>query len=439
MSFSMGEFIACRRDRGVHSAGDLTAFARLAGSSQLPDYQIAAWLMAAVLNPLSLDETVNLTLGMAASGETLDLASVPSPVVDKHSTGGVGDKTTLVVLPILAACGVRSVKMSGRGLGITGGTLDKLACVPGFRLDLSPDELISQAATIGLALAGQSPKLAPADKVLYALRDATETVASMELIVSSILSKKIAGGAKTVVLEVKCGSGAFMQDLASANELKKMLEEVGQRCGLAVAACVSDMDQPLGQAAGNAMEVREAIDVLEGKPLSRPSMRFRQLAIAVAGHALTASGRAANQEEGLALAADALTAGRARAKAEAWFLAQGAKALDVPFARVGDEGLEAATIEAERDGWVLRVDAGHVGTAAVHLGAGRMRKEDPIDGQVGIFTEILVGDEVKRGQIVFRIRHRGGRGLDLALAELKSAVQIVAEPVAERPLLFAET
>ena len=258
--------IARRRDGGSHSADDLGFLAQAAAEGSVPDYQLAAWLMAAYLNPLDERETADLTVAMARSGERLDLSVLSRPWVDKHSTGGVGDKTTLVLLPLLAACGLSLVKMSGRGLGITGGTLDKLASVEGLRLDLPPEALLRVAAESGFALGGQTARLAPADGALYALRDATGTVASLPLIVSSILSKKIAGGAETVVLDVKCGSGAFMRTLPEARALAHALRTVGERCGLRVRCAITDMSTPLGAAVGNALEVREAWDVLSGAP-----------------------------------------------------------------------------------------------------------------------------------------------------------------------------
>ncbi|HZH98209.1 MAG TPA: thymidine phosphorylase, partial [Fimbriimonadaceae bacterium] len=225
-------FIATRRDRGRHTREDLSWFAKAAAAGEIPDYQLSAWLMAAYLNPLDEQETAWLTVAMAESGQRLDLTGLPKPWVDKHSTGGVGDKTTLVLLPLLAACGLTCVKMSGRGLGITGGTIDKLSSVPGFRTDLSPEEMKKQAGEIGLALTGQTPDLAPADKVLYALRDATATVSSMPLIVSSILSKKLAGGAEALVLDVKCGSGAFMKTRSEADALAESLASTAALAGL---------------------------------------------------------------------------------------------------------------------------------------------------------------------------------------------------------------
>ncbi len=359
--------IAARRDGQKHSEADLRALAKAAADGSVPDYQLAAWLMAAYLNPLDEEETAWLTLGMADSGVRLELSGLPAPRVDKHSTGGVGDKTTIVLLPLLAACGLTIVKMSGRGLGITGGTVDKLASVPGFRLDLSPEEMVAQAGRIGLALTGQTPNLAPADKALYALRDATATVASVPLIVSSILSKKLAGGADTVVLDVKCGSGAFMRTREEAETLARALAETGRLCGLRIRIAVTDMSQPLGSAVGNALEVAEALRVLTpatalGTALvpsasGTPTERVAALCLELAALTVEASGLAATREEARAPAESAWASGKALEKARAWVQAQGAAAdAPLPVAPV------QRTVEhAGDEGWVARVDAETVG------------------------------------------------------------------------------
>jgi pyrimidine-nucleoside phosphorylase len=383
-----------RRDGGRQTEAELRGLALAAATGETPDYQLSAWLMAAYLHPLSEDETAWLTLGMAASGETLDLSGLPKPWVDKHSTGGVGDKTTLVVLPLLAASGLTMVKMSGRGLGVTGGTLDKLSSVPGFRLDLSPAEMVAQAGRVGLALTGQSPNLAPADKVLYALRDATETVANIPLIVSSILSKKIAGGAETIMIDVKCGSGAFMADLPRAKLLAAALEATGRRCGVDVLTEISDMSQPLGATVGNAIEVAEAIKVLRGEAETPPERRFGELCLGLASRTLHAVGFSVDPEQ-------VLRSGKALAKAEEWFKAQGASAFDPPV-----EPLVETPVLAPQTGFLARLDAGAVGEAVIALGGGRKRKEDSVDLQVGARVLKLVGDPVSAGEPVLILRSR---------------------------------
>ena len=415
--------IARRRDGKRHSAEELDALADAAAEGTAPDYQLAAWLMAAYLNPLDEGETADLTLAMAASGERLDLAALPKPWVDKHSTGGVGDKTTLVLLPLLAACGLTMVKMSGRGLGITGGTLDKLASVPGLRLDLAPEGLLRVAGEVGFALGGQTARLAPADGVLYALRDATGTVASLPLIVSSILSKKIAGGAETVVLDVKCGSGAFMRTLPEARALAQSLKRIGERCGLRVRCAITDMSTPLGAAVGNALEVREAWDVLSGADLTPPVSRFRDLCLDLAGLALEAAGVENRARE-------ALESGEAASRFEAWLRAQGATdgIGDPPKAPV------VRTVKAAHDGWIVRLDAERVGQAVVDLGGGRKTKADVIDPRVGVVVLAGVGQRVQKGDPLLEIHAADENDADGAAALL--AIVLSDEPVRPSPALI---
>jgi len=390
------EAIEAKRDGGTNSLEQLRHIASGAADGSIPDHMLSAWLMACFLNGLAPREAADLTLAMAESGERLDLTGIPRPWLDKHSTGGVGDKTTLVVLPILAACGITVVKMSGRGLGITGGTVDKLESVPGFRVDLSPQEMLAQAGRIGIALTGQTPRLAPADKTLYRLRDETATVESVPLITASILSKKIAGGAESVVFDVKCGSGAFMKTPHAARELATLLREVGEIAGLRVQTLVTDMDQPLGRTVGNLLEVQEAVRVLSGG--GEP--RFVELCTELAGAGLALVGRGGAQE-----AKHALESGAALAKCEEWFLAQGADwdaFLDgkVPLAS------EVKVVTAPRSGWVARLDAGIVGEAALALGAGRASPGATIDPGVGIEVLTPVGAEVAEGDPLFRVFSR---------------------------------
>ncbi len=427
------QVIATRRDGRPHPQAEIRYLVHGAADGSIPDYQLAAWLMAAYLNPLGEQETAWLTAAMADSGERIDLAGLPKPWVDKHSTGGVGDKTSLVLLPLLAACGLTVVKMSGRGLGITGGTIDKLQSVPGFRLDLSPAELKAQAARIGLAITGQTPDLAPADKVLYALRDATATVASIPLIVSSILSKKLAGGADLVVLDVKTGSGAFMKDIGHARQLAAALKRTAELVGLKVDVSLTDMDQPLGRMVGNALEVREALDVLAG----RAEGRFRTLCVEFAGIALAASGKAPSRERGRAVAEGALASGAALAKAREWYAAQGA-AVDVD-GTVQGLPVAPAVLEAVfrgANGWVSRIDAQVVGEAVVALGGGRMHKSDTIDAAVGIELCVQVGDAVVEGLPLFRVHARNSEAAEAAQERVRAAIQTVRVPVAPRDLFL---
>ncbi len=426
--------IAAKRDGLRHSEAELREFAKLVANGGIPDYQIAAWLMAAYLHPLDADETAYLTLGMADSGRRIDLTGLPHPWVDKHSTGGVGDKATLVLLPLLAAGGLTMVKMSGRGLGITGGTIDKLASVPGFRLDLKPHELKSQAGKIGLALTGQSPDLAPADKVLYALRDVTETVSSIPFIVSSILSKKIAGGAEIIMVDVKCGSGAFMPDLASAVALADALEETGLRCGLRVHTQITDMSQPLGASVGNALEVQEALDVLaggQGVSLSGPVRRFRKLCVLLAAETFVISNVVDTEEAGVQLAEKLLSNAAAARKAEAWFVAQGASWPPILPRANYQQGVVATS-----DGFIAQVDAGQIGELVLGIGGGRKRKDDEIDPAVGVVMHVVVGDIVKTGQPLATL-HTAQVATADDLARLENAITVSEEPVSPRPLLVS--
>ncbi len=426
------DLIGIKRDGERHSYEELSFLAQGAAQGTIPDYQLSAWLMAAYLNPLDEQETAWLTKAMAESGERIDLTGLPKPWVDKHSTGGVGDKTTLVLLPMLAACGLTVVKMSGRGLGITGGTIDKLGSIPGFRLDLTPNEMKAQAAQIGLALTGQSPNLAPADKALYALRDVTGTVGSIPLIVSSILSKKIAGGAETIVLDVKCGSGAFMETLPQAQELSRALVRTGSLLGLSVKASISDMDQPLGAMVGNALEVREAYDVLNGQA---PNARFRELCVYYAGETLEACGKAASIEEGKALAEEVLESGKALAKFKEWVRSQGGDAFwetdSLPVARVAEPlRLDGA------GGYVMQIDARTIGLAVIELGGGRKRKDDDIDPSVGVEILVGVGDWVEPGADLARVHARSREDAVSVGASVAKAFNLTHEPVPKPPLIL---
>jgi pyrimidine-nucleoside phosphorylase len=423
--------IARRRDGLGHTRDEIAWLVRGATDGGLPDYQLAAWLMAAYLNPLSPEETAWLTLEMAASGRRIELDGLPKPWVDKHSTGGVGDKTTIVLLPLLAACGLTMVKMSGRGLGITGGTIDKLESVPGFRLDLSPEEMKAQAERIGLALTGQTPALAPADKTLYALRDATATVDSIPLIVSSILSKKIAGGAETVVLDVKAGSGAFMPTAEAAEKLAGALVATGQLAGLRVEAAITDMSQPLGRAIGNALEVEEARDLLRGKATGATTARLRELCLHLAGLTLWACGNASSTETGRETAERALASGAAAERARLWFEAQGADfEVRLPQAPVRRE------ILAEVDGWIGEIDARAVGESAVRLGAGRASKEDAVDPRVGLEIHAPVGARVRRGEPLATIHAASHSAAEETAALLAKSIAVKDGPVREVPVVL---
>lgn len=409
-----------KRDGGVHSRADLDLLAQAAANGSVPDYQLSAWLMAAFLRGMNPQETADLTLAMAGSGERMDLSGLPKPWVDKHSTGGVGDKTTLVLLPLLAACGLTMVKMSGRGLGITGGTIDKLESIPGFRTDLSPEEMIAQAKLVGCALTGQTPRLAPADKALYALRDVTATVDSIPLIVASILSKKIAGGAETVALDIKCGSGAFMKNLAQAEALRSALEEVGTLAGLKVKAAITDMDQPLGRMVGNALEVKEALRVLRLEEKGR----FADLCLWLAKEVLEALG----MDPGLA--DQNMANGGALQMAMHWVHAQKGS-IEV----FDDEDWCPASVVRPLiwqgpAGWVCRVAADKVGELVLDLGGGRRTKTDQIDHSVGIELKVEVGDKIETGQEVALLHSRAEQEVCL------DWIEVSQEPFSPRPVIL---
>ncbi|MBX7133568.1 MAG: thymidine phosphorylase [Fimbriimonadaceae bacterium] len=433
---SMLDLLAVRRDGQVHTREQLRFLCQGAAKQEIPDYQLSAWLMAAFLNPLSHQETAWLTQEMAASGERIDLTGLPKPWVDKHSTGGVGDKTTIVLLPLLASCGVTMAKMSGRGLGITGGTIDKLASVPGFRLDLTPEELKDQAARIGVAITGQTPRLAPADKKLYALRDATATVASVPLIVSSVLSKKIAGGAETIVLDVKCGSGAFMPDLQAAHNLAVQLRDVGKLCGLNVWISITDMSQPLGSAVGNALEVKEALCVLANRATPVQS-RFRDLCIALGAETLVACGKAKDLRAGEAQILEALGSGSAWEQAKVWFAAQGCT---IPLNDLKGMLPQAPIITDfvwdGPAGFVERVNALVVGQVVVGLGGGREHRDDVIDPSVGIESMKSVGDAIQPGETVFKVHAASTHDAERAKGALRSALAVVNHHVKPIPLIL---
>jgi pyrimidine-nucleoside phosphorylase len=426
------DIIAKKRDGLALTKDEIHWFITEYSANRLPDYQAAAWLMAVYLKGMTREEVVNLTLAMAHSGEVLDLRDVVGGfVIDKHSSGGVGDKTSLVVIPLVAACGVPVAKMSGRGLGHTGGTLDKLESIEGFKIELDQSEFRRIAKTHKVVLAGQSANLAPADKLLYALRDVTATVASMPLIASSIMSKKLAAGADGIVLDVKVGRGAFMSTVEEARELAQMMVNIGTDAGKRMVALLSDMDQPLGKAAGLALEVKEAIEVLHnGGPAD-----FREHCLVAAAHMLRLAGKG-NMKETRALAELALIDRSAFAKFREMVGAQGGNVKQVdeinllPTAQMVDE------IAAPKRGFVAQVDALAVGQAVLELGGGRLTKTDPVDHAVGVLTHVKVGDAVTEGQPIFTIHSNNMAKMEAARQRLLTGLSISEEPVARLPLFY---
>ena len=407
------ELIQRKRDGGELTDEELTELVLGYARDEIPDYQMAAFAMAVYFRGLNGRETYALTDAMVRSGETIALrAEIGRLVADKHSTGGVGDKASLVVGPLVAACGVPFGKMSGRGLGHTGGTLDKLESIPGFRIELSRDEFVDQVREIGLAVIGQTAELVPADKKLYALRDVTATVENVSLIAASIMSKKIAAGADAIVLDVKVGDGAFMKSLDDARELAEAMLELGRRADRKVVCELTDMDQPLGQAVGNALEIREAVATLRGDGPTD----LTELAIASAAH-LVALCDGVDAEEARSRTETALRDGSALEAYERWIRAQGGDPSEdaLPRAPVVRE------VSAQKDGTVTRLGALAVGIASVHLGAGRAVKDAPIDHSVGIVCRAKRGDKVAAGEILAEIHALDDASADAAVAEVQAA------------------
>ena len=389
------------------TAAEINRLVRDFTAGRLPRYQMAAWLMAVWCRGLTDEETHLLTQAMADSGQRLDFSLLPGTVVDKHSTGGVGDKTSLVVAPLVASLGLPVGKMSGRGLGFSGGTLDKLESIPGFNVNLSKQQFLDNLKRHGIVLAGQSADLAPADGKLYALRDVTATVDSVPLIASSIMSKKIAAGADAIVLDVKVGSGAFMKTLVEAEALARTMVEIGQGVGRRVVAIISDMSQPLGRAVGNALEVREAIDTLRG---AGPA-DFTELCLTVASHMLILGGKATDEAAARALLGDALRSGRALAKLRELIESQGGRGDVVDHPDIMPQAQFVETVGSTRSGYVSAINAAEVGLAAVDLGGGRAKKGDSVDHAVGVILHAKVGEQVRRGQPLFTIHANDERKL----------------------------
>ncbi len=426
------DVIIKKRDRGELTREEIRFFVDGIAVGSIPDYQVSAWAMAVLLNGMTPRETTDLTLAMADSGETLDLSGVVKIAVDKHSTGGVGDKTSLVVLPAVAACGLPVGKMSGRGLGFSGGTLDKMESIPGYRVDLTIEEFEKQLKEIGLVLCGQSKDLAPADGKLYALRDVTGTVQSIPLIASSVMSKKIAGGAHAVVLDVKVGNGAFMENLKDARELAGLMVKIGELAGRKVVALLSDMNQPLGCAVGNALEVREAIDTLRG---GGPA-DFREHCLRVAVRMLILGEVAADEQAGRALAEQSLADGSALVKFRQLVGAQGGDVSYVDDPAKLPRAALVRAVDAPRSGSLSQVQARSVGEASVALGAGRAQKGDPVDHAVGFVIHHKVGDRVEKDEPLFTVHASDQKRLDAAIASVLAAHVIVDHPVPPLPLFY---
>lgn len=419
------DIIARKRDGAALSESEIRFFCNGAVGGEIKDYQVAAFLMAVYLRGMDDAETAALTLAMAESGEQLDLSSLPGVTVDKHSTGGVGDTTTLVLAPLAAACGARVAKMSGRGLGHTGGTLDKLESIPGLSTDLTREQFLDQVSRIGLAIVGQTPTLVPADRLLYGLRDVTATINSIPLIASSVMSKKIAAGAQAILLDVKAGGGGFMKTHENARALARTMVDIGRRAGRRIAAVITDMDSPLGDCVGNALDVREAIEILRGE---HEKSALREVALILTGHLLALGGLAGSAEIGTRNAEEALTSGRGLEKLREMIEAQGGDGLVVHNLDRLPRAREIAEVEAPRGGWVTALDALAVGNAAALLGAGRLHKEDSIDPAVGVVLRTRPGARVAAGDVIAELHLNDISHKDTARRLLLDAIQVGDEP-----------
>lgn len=429
--FSMPELIKKKRDGGVLDSDEIKYIIDGCTSGDIPDYQLSAFAMAVFFKGMTKDETVAMTLAMRDSGDKADLDGIDGIKVDKHSTGGVGDKTTLIVAPIVAACGVKVAKMSGRGLGHTGGTVDKLESIPGFQTSLSPEKMKETVNLCGLSVTGQSGNMCPADKRLYALRDVTATVDSVPLISSSIMSKKLADGSDCILLDVKTGSGSFMKTLDDSRTLAKTMVDIGNGAGVKTAALITNMDSPLGSAVGNSLEVIEAVEVLGGKTDGDLWLVCHELAKMM----LFLAGKGTEDECGK-MADKAVESGAALERFKLMVKAQGG---DVSYIENTDKFKKShykREVYATRDGYISAMNSETVGMTAVALGAGRMKKEDSIDYSAGIVIAKKTGDFVKAGELLATLYTDNEQSLDNALESYVSALNFSDSPVEKGEMIL---
>lgn len=427
------ELIRKKRFGGELTEKEIRAFVSGVTDGSFADYQISALLMAICINGMTDRETLALTLAMAKSGETLNLSDIPGVKADKHSTGGVGDTTSLVLVPLVAACGVKMAKMSGRGLGFTGGTLDKLESIPGMSIDVEIDAFKKQVTEIGCAIIGQTAELAPADKVLYALRDVTATVDCMPLVVSSILSKKLAAGCDVVVLDVKSGSGAIMDTPEKSRKLAEMMVRIGNLSGKRFSALITDMDQPLGNYIGNALEVEEAIDILSGKAAGD----LKDVALTLGAHILRNADVVKTIPEGVAKLDEKIQNGEGLKKFAEMIQAQGGNPQVCYNTALLPKAKTLIDLKAERDGYISKMITSNIGNAAKLLGAGRERKSDVLDLSVGVVMKKRVGDAVKKGDVLCTL-HVGEKSDRVgAYNLLKQSIVISDQRVCKQSLIQA--
>lgn len=427
----MYDIILKKRDGGVLTPEEIAFFVRGYTDGSIPDYQASALTMAIFYKGMTEEETVILTKEMAQSGDQIDLSRFGSLTVDKHSTGGVGDKTTLIVAPIVASLGGKLAKMSGRGLGHTGGTVDKLESIDGYNTTLEGEEFFSQVEKVGISVIGQSGNLTPADKKLYALRDVTATVDSIPLITSSIMSKKIAAGSKNIVLDVKCGSGAFMKTLADAEILAENMVKIGKGCGRNIAAVITDMDVPLGENVGNALEVIEAIDVLKGNKKGD----LYEVCVALATQMVSLTLKKEPQEA-REMVIGAIEDGSAFKKMKQWVAAQGGNAQMLDDISLFKKAQIAYEIKSESEGFVNSMDAAEIGSAACLLGAGRASKDDVIDFAAGIVIKKKVGDKVMPGETLAILYTNKEEAVEAAAQRYLAALKISNEKTQRNPLVY---
>lgn len=428
----MYDIIQKKRDGGVLSKEEINFFVKGYTDNSIPDYQASAFAMAIYFNGMNDRETTDLTIAMANSGDTLDLSAIDGVTVDKHSTGGVGDKTSLIVTPVVASLGCKVAKMSGRGLGHTGGTVDKLESIKGFKVELSPEEFVEQVKNVGICVIGQSGNLAPADKKLYALRDVTATVNSIPLIASSIMSKKLAAGSQCIVLDVKTGSGAFMKTVDSASELSERMVAIGKNAGRKVAALITDMAIPLGTHIGNTLEVYEALKVLRGEVRND----LREVCVALASNIIMLANPELTQNEAERLVNDSIDSGKALHKFKELVNAQGGDISYVDNPECIPTAEFCHSITADSNGFITHMDAEKIGISSVLLGAGREKKEDAIDYTAGIVLRKKTGDEVKNGDIICELYANDESKFEAAERMFKSAFDIGNEKPENKPLIY---